>query len=77
MSRIAAFHHVFDTRLVLEILNEANLQVRAVQPMRPCHIVVIAEKVARGVLATNDAFLRPAAASLRTSPFPSDTTISE
>ena len=70
-------HHVFDTRLVLEALNEANLQVRAIEPMLPCHIVVIAEKVARGVLAANDVFLQPGAAILRISPFPSDTEISQ
>jgi len=66
-------HHVFDTRLVLEVLNEVNLQVRAVEPMLPCHIVVIAEKVARGARATNDIFLEPGAAALRQSPFSSDT----
>ena len=70
-------HHVFDTRLVLEVLNVANLQVRAIQPMLPCHIVVIAEKVAPGTLATNDVFLQPGAAALRLSPFPSDTKITE
>jgi len=66
-------HHVFDTRLVLEVLNEVNLQVRAVEPMLPCHIVVIAEKVARGARATNDIFLEPGAAALQQSPFSSDT----
>ena len=70
-------HHVFDTRLVLEVLNEANLQVRAIEPVLPCHIIVIAEKVTRGALATNDVFLQPGAAALRLSPFPSDTRISE
>ncbi len=68
-------HHVFDTRLVLEVLTEANLQVRAVEPMLPCHIVVVAEKVARGARATNDVFMQPGAAALRMSPFPSDTKI--
>ena len=68
-------HHVFDTRLVLEALNEAHLQVRAVQPMLPCHIVVIAEKAEQGAPATNEGFTQPTAAALRLSPFPSDTTI--
>ena len=70
-------HHVFDTRLVISVLNEVNLQVRAIEPMRPCHIVVIAEKMARGTRATNDVFLQPGAATLRLSPFPSDRKISE
>lgn len=66
-------HHVFDTRLVLEMLTEANLQVRAVQPMLPCHIIVIAGTVARGARAANEAFMQVSAVGLRTSPFPSDT----
>ncbi|MEQ1911956.1 MAG: methyltransferase domain-containing protein, partial [Vicinamibacterales bacterium] len=66
-------HHVFDTRLMMEVLTEANLQVRAVQPMLPCHIVVIAEKVAQGARATNEVFIQPGAAALGMSPFPSDT----
>ena len=68
-------HHVFDTRLMIEVLNEANLHVRAVQPMLPCHIVLIAEKVARGAREMNDVFTQPGVEALRMSPFPSDTKI--
>lgn len=68
-------HHVFHTRLVLELLDHMNLQVRAVEPMLPCHIVVIAGKMAHGERAANDPFTRPHAEALRSSPFPSDTNI--
>ena len=60
---------------MIEVLNEANLQVRAVQPMLPCHIVLIAEKVARGAREMNDVFTQPGVEALRMSPFPSDTKI--
>jgi len=54
--------HVFDTRLALEVVDHARLQILAVELFRPCHIVVIAQKPG------------PDRAASWRSPFPSDRT---
>jgi SAM-dependent methyltransferase len=37
-------HHVFDTRLVAAIVKWAGLELAAVEPLRPYHVVVIGRK---------------------------------
>lgn len=35
-------HHVFDTRLIFDAVNKTGLEVLAVEPLRPYHIIVLA-----------------------------------
>lgn len=63
--------HVFDTRLVVDIMHHAGLEVVAVEPLKPYHIIVVARKPLAGVAASpldRDALTQ----ALRKSPFLSD-----
>jgi SAM-dependent methyltransferase len=62
-------HHVFDTRLALQMVDAAGMQVLAVEPVRPYHIVVIAQKPGASRAPDNAAVLSDAAEYRRTSPF--------
>lgn len=64
-------HHVFDTRLAVDAVLHAGFKLVAVEPLRPCHIVVLARKPHAGVAASpfDEDALREA---LRKSPFQSD-----
>jgi SAM-dependent methyltransferase len=64
-------HHVFDTRLVVNVVREVGLEVLAVEPMRPYHVVVLARKAPPRPSACGAA---PLVLSdvLRQSPFPTD-----
>lgn len=50
-------HHVFDTKLTVELINYIGLQILAVEVFRPHHIFVIAKKLPSGNVVQNDAFL--------------------
>jgi SAM-dependent methyltransferase len=63
-------HHVFDTDLVVHLLDRAGFQVLGVEPALPFHIVALARAAPAEV--DNDAFLSPAAAWRRTSVFRRD-----
>jgi len=65
-------HHVFDTRLVVALVDTLRLQVRAVEAVHPHHIVVVATKPADETTVDNQRFLGRDAAYRRSSPFPSD-----
>lgn len=65
-------HHVFDTRLVVEMLATMGLQILHVEPFEIHHIAVAARVVAGGERADNARFLADDAAFRTTSPFPSD-----
>lgn len=41
-------HHVFDTRLSVEVLENSGLQILAVEPFRPHNILVVAQKPKKG-----------------------------
>lgn len=56
-------HHVFDTKLAMDMVEWADFNVRAVEPLLPNHIIVIAQK--------GTSVARPWAGNFR-SPFPSD-----
>ena len=62
-------HHVFDTELVLRVLDETGYGILGVDVMPPYHIAVLAQK---GDPAKNDAFLAPEAAWRERSPFAGD-----
>lgn len=63
-------HHVFDTELAVEIVHRIGLQVRSVEPVRPYHIVVVAEQVSH--VPNNDIFRGSQAVYRRSSPFDGD-----
>jgi SAM-dependent methyltransferase len=64
-------HHVFDTRLVVEVVFHAGFELLAIDPLEPYHIVALARKPRAGtaVRRFEEDALRE---TLRRSPFPSD-----
>ena len=56
-------HHVFDTKLAVDVVEQADFNVLAVEPLLPDHIIVIAQK--------GNSVVRPWSRNFR-SPFPSD-----
>jgi SAM-dependent methyltransferase len=65
-------HHVFDTRLAVEIVHCVGLQIFAVEVVRPYHIFVIARKQQAGEKVDNERFRGIGCVPVWTSPFPSD-----
>lgn len=65
-------HHVFDTRLAVEVVDHMGLQILAVEPFRPYNILVAAQKPMPGLAVRNDPFLAVDAPPAWRSPFPSD-----
>jgi hypothetical protein len=65
-------HHVFDTHLVIQMLNYAGLQILSVESIFPCHIVTLSRKIDRGTAIDNLIFLKTDAAFRTQSPFWSD-----
>jgi SAM-dependent methyltransferase len=65
-------HHVFDTRLVIEILHHMGLQIILVEAVKPVHIVAIAQKPRAGKEVRNDPFKGTDTRPCWSSPFPSD-----
>ena len=67
-------HHVFDTRLAIELLDHVGVQIRAVESTFPFHIATLATRLAPGQRPDNTEFLGTHAHYRRTSPFRSDRT---
>jgi hypothetical protein len=65
-------HHVFDTRLAVELLDHLGLQIRSVESTHPFHIVLVATRPSGDRKPDNATFLKADAACRRTSPFQSD-----
>jgi hypothetical protein len=65
-------HHVFDTRLAVEVIHHMGLQVLAVEVFQPCHILVVAQKPWGGQEVQNEGFRGVYTAPSWFSPFPSD-----
>jgi SAM-dependent methyltransferase len=65
-------HHVFDTNLAIELIAHTGLQILAVEPLLPFHIVLVARKMPAGEQPRNDQFKEAAAAHFRRSPFAAD-----
>ncbi len=65
-------HHVFDTRLAVALVDHARLQIVAVEPVRPYHIVVIARKLRPGQAPDNGKFTGANGGPCWSSPFTSD-----
>ena len=65
--------HAFDTRLAVEMINQAGLQILAVELFLPYHILVIAQKMSGENKSVNNACFRGIdSAPCWISPFPSD-----
>lgn len=65
-------HHVFDTLLAVRLVDHMGLQIRAVEAIRPMHILIIAQKTDGGVSPNNSAYLGESAQYRHHSPFASD-----
>lgn len=65
-------HHVFDTRMAVEVVNHMGLQILAVELFQPYHIVIIAKRTGRDQGVNNEKFRGVNAAPCWRSPFPSD-----
>jgi SAM-dependent methyltransferase len=51
-------HHVFDARLVVEMLDYVGMRIHAVECKKPYHIFIVAEKIESSVPPDNFMFLR-------------------
>jgi SAM-dependent methyltransferase len=65
-------HHVFDTHFAVSLIDHMGLQIRAVEAIRPRHILIVAQKTIGGGLPDNSTYLAESAQYRRTSPFSSD-----
>ncbi|HUJ17097.1 MAG TPA: methyltransferase domain-containing protein [Nitrospirota bacterium] len=63
--------HVFDTDLVVRIVDYSGLEILDLQTVLPYHIIVLARKNS-GIRHDNSSFLSSSASYQRTSPFSSD-----
>jgi SAM-dependent methyltransferase len=67
------FHqHVFDTHLAVSLVDYMGLQIRAVEAIRPLHILIVAQKMADCMSPNNASYLSELAQYRHNSPFPSD-----
>ena len=62
--------HVFDTWLAVDVVDWAQMQIEAVEPLLSMHIVIVARKPAQGEAVDNERFQAESPAWV--SPFPSD-----
>lgn len=65
-------HHVFDTHLAVSLVDHMGLQIRAVEAIRPMHILIVAKKKVGGESSDNSAYVGELAPYRRASPFSSD-----
>lgn len=65
-------HHVFDTRLAVEVIHHIGLQILAVHVVKPYDIIVVAQKPKRGQEVKNERFRGIDTTPCWHSPFPSD-----
>ena len=65
-------HHVFDTGLIVRIIDSFRLQILNVHAALPYHIIVLARKPSGNELPDNSVYLFRAANYRQESPFPSD-----
>jgi SAM-dependent methyltransferase len=65
-------HHVFDTRLAVELLDHVGVQIRTVESTFPFHIATLATRLESGQRLHNTEFLGVRASYRANSPFRSD-----
>lgn len=64
--------HVFDTRLVIELLDHVGAELLALEAIKPYHILAVARKCSVHMRADNRTFTDVIQDSLQRSPFPTD-----
>lgn len=69
-------HHVFDSELVIRLLDYAGLQILSVDPALPCNINILSKKLRHTDRADNRSFLGPDANFRKRSPFKTDRVVS-
>ena len=67
-------HHVFDTKLIVKLLDHLGLQVCVIDPILPCDIISVSRKLPSSQVPDNSAFLHDHAHYRLRSPFVSDRT---
>ncbi|MBW2061533.1 MAG: class I SAM-dependent methyltransferase [Deltaproteobacteria bacterium] len=70
-------HHVFNTELVLTILNHIGLRICSAEPVLSHDIIAVGQKLPSGQVPDNRPFLSLQAEYRHCSPFPSDRKVSE
>lgn len=65
-------HHVFDTKLVVQIVDFVNFKILDIQQIRPYHIIVIAKKMEKLSFEDNLEYFNKNSKIYTRSPFPSD-----
>lgn len=65
-------HHVFDTRLAIDVVDHMGLQIVAVEAYRPYDILVVARKLDPASRPENGSFRAADSAALLRSPFATD-----
>jgi len=65
-------HHVFDTRLAVEVVNYMGLQILTVELFKPWHIAIISRKTSQDQTVSNEKYRGGDTAPCWLSPFPSD-----
>jgi SAM-dependent methyltransferase len=65
-------HHVFDTKLAIQLLDYKKIQILAVEAILPQHIIVVAQKILDKELLKNEIFTSQDATWKHFSPFNSD-----
>lgn len=67
-----AHHHVFDTSLLVELLDHMGVKLLAIEAVKPYHILAIARKCSPDLDTDNCAFTSGTRSHLVSSPFPTD-----
>lgn len=65
-------HHVFDTRLAVDLVDYMGLEISHVQAFPPYNILIIARKQSKGKEVTNESIIDLLCSPAWKSPFPSD-----
>lgn len=65
-------HHVFDTRLAIDVVDHMGMQIVAVEAYRPYDILVVARKLAPGSKPENASFKAANSMAISRSPFLTD-----
>ena len=65
-------HHVFDTKLAVDVINYIGLKILAVELFLPYHIAIIAKKIDKDKILNKDEVLLNNGEILSRSPFHSD-----
>ena len=65
-------HHVFNSLLVVKLIDYMNLQIKDIEAIIPMHIIIIVQKLSNGEIPDNKAIFEFINSSKYKSPFPSD-----